>query len=195
MTESQQTPQLDTFTLFEPGAGGLTAFELDAVVSYAAEIADTATPGVVGSGHERPDIRRATVAWLFHSARNEWLFSRVWSLAHVANHALGWNFDLSGPRRAIQISAYDASQLGGFEWHLDIGPADSAARKISVAIELESAVEGGVLQFRPGPEPSSIVPSAGAATVFPAYLPHRVTPVTVGRRLSLVAWICGPPFR
>jgi PKHD-type hydroxylase len=129
------------------------------------------------------------------SEETAWLFSRVFSLAHAANKAGGWDFDLSGPHRALQLSSYEDTELGTFDWHLDLGSKQSALRKISVAIEIDRADEGGILQFRPGPNPQSLGLEPGAAAVFPAYLPHRLTPVTSGRRLSLVSWICGPPFR
>ena len=35
----------------------------------------------------------------------------------------------------------------------------------------------------------------GAATIFPAYVGHRVTPVERGTRRSPVAWVYGPSFR
>jgi len=34
----------------------------------------------------------------------------------------------------------------------------------------------------------------GAAIIFPSYMAHRVSPVTLGVRRSLVAWACGPTF-
>jgi len=35
----------------------------------------------------------------------------------------------------------------------------------------------------------------GNAVAFPAYIAHRVLPVSAGRRHALVAWIHGPGFR
>ena len=35
----------------------------------------------------------------------------------------------------------------------------------------------------------------GTAIIFPSFMAHRVAPVTVGERRSLVAWACGPTFR
>lgn len=151
--------------------------------------------GLVGGGSHRPEVRRSRVAWLGMSEETSWLFSRVFSLAHAANAAAGWNFDLTGPHKALQLSCYEDVELGAFDWHLDLGAKQSALRKVSVAIEIARADEGGVLQFRPGAHPYSVDLQPGAAAVFPAYLPHRLTPVTKGKRLSLVSWICGPPFR
>ena len=35
----------------------------------------------------------------------------------------------------------------------------------------------------------------GSIIIFPSFVYHRVTPVTIGRRHSLVGWIAGPTFR
>ena len=35
----------------------------------------------------------------------------------------------------------------------------------------------------------------GSIIVFPSFFTHRVTPVTKGTRMSLVAWVSGPLFR
>ena len=35
----------------------------------------------------------------------------------------------------------------------------------------------------------------GSIIIFPSFVYHRVTPVTHGRRHSLVGWIAGPTFR
>ena len=83
------------------------------------------------------------------SDQTDWLFSRVFSLAHAASRVAGWGFELSGPHKALQLSTYDETELGAFDWHLDLGPGKSGTRKISVAIEIDQADEGGVLQFGP----------------------------------------------
>jgi len=35
----------------------------------------------------------------------------------------------------------------------------------------------------------------GTVIVFPSFLEHRVTPVTKGKRMSLIGWIQGAKFR
>ena len=39
-----------------------------------------------------------------------------------------------------------------------------------------------------------IKPKQGDMILFPSYLPHRVRPVRVGTRYSLVLWFAGPPL-
>ena len=37
--------------------------------------------------------------------------------------------------------------------------------------------------------------SKGTMIIFDSRIPHRVTPVTKGTRISLVAWMLGPKLR
>ena len=60
-----------------------------------------------------------------------------------------------------------------------------------------TAYSGGSLEFCTGVGASGadLIGAQGAMVVFPAYQAHRVTPVVRGQRLSLVAWLDGPPYR
>ena len=46
-----------------------------------------------------------------------------------------------------------------------------------------------------GSQPTTIEMPLGRVVAFPSYVLHRITPVTLGVRRSLVAWISGPRFR
>jgi PKHD-type hydroxylase len=52
-----------------------------------------------------------------------------------------------------------------------------------------------VLEVMPGTHLVAANTAQGAATVFPAFVLHRVTPVTSGTRYSLTVWCHGPKFR
>lgn len=77
-------------------------------------------------------------------------------------------------------------------------------RKISLTCNLNvpGDYEGGNLMFDFGPnnegdrfhECTEIRPQ-GSIIVFPSFLDHCVTPVTTGKRYSLVLWVLGYPFR
>ncbi len=77
-------------------------------------------------------------------------------------------------------------------------------RKLSTTINLNlpGEYEGGNLKFDFGPhtdgeryhECTEIRPQ-GSMVVFPSFVHHQVTPVTVGTRYSLVLWSLGQPFR
>lgn len=137
-------------------------------------------------------LRVGHIAWLQPGPETAWLYHTLGALFAEANS--GYGFHLEGMVDPIQFTLYGAGQH--FDWHLDLGPGSTATRKLSLTIQLSAGedYEGGELQFlnAPGmPVPRSL----GAATFFPSYLAHRVTPVTRGMRRSLVAWACGPSFR
>jgi PKHD-type hydroxylase len=192
--------------VYPPGRGGLSGQERLTAIAIAEGVSAKARPGTVYSADLRsrgvdPDVRRAHVARIELTDETRWLFSRVRSVADSANSLASWRFDLVGPARSIQASWYADSDRGMFDWHRDAEPwsphmrVAGNVRKIAVVIELQPAEEGGVLEFKLGNVRRSAASQPGSATVFPTFLPHRVTPVTRGCRLSLTSWIVGPQFR
>ena len=70
-------------------------------------------------------------------------------------------------------------------------------RQITIVLFLESSCEaepsggfrGGILRLFPDEgEPMDIIPKAGMLVAFPADMRHEVTPVTSGRRDTIVDW-------
>lgn len=136
--------------------------------------------------------RVSHISWITPDEQNSWLFHKLAVLFAQANRAFG--FELTGFIDALQYTTYGSGQH--FDWHLDIGADRSSARKLSMSLQLSMADEysGGSLEFAcvtAGDE----VRQLGSATFFPSYLAHRVSPVEVGMRRSLVAWAYGPAFR
>ncbi len=139
----------------------------------------------------RRDLRRTRVRWLNPSA-HKWVYQIIWTEANKANQL--FDFDVVPMHDTIQLARYDADESGFFDWHADTIPSD-LTRKISISVPLNSdnEFEGGQFEFGgSGRNPRQI---AGRPIMFPSWLLHRVTPVTRGRRYSLVAWIRGPNWR
>ena len=100
------------------------------------------------------------------------------------------------PLEYVQYTTYtpEMGEGGGhFDWHVDSRggqlenePPHLAKRVLSGSLVLEGPEEGGVLEVKDAP----VVPqTAGSAILFPSLnTSHRVTPVTRGRRVSLVGW-------
>lgn len=180
--------------LVPPDSGGFSLEELAALKCIVAN--QTPQAATVGPKAElNRDLRRARVAWREYAADTAWIFSRAVAFASFANRELGWNFDIRGPARALQLSRYDSADHGTFDWHMDTGHGRSRFRKLAVVMVIEAAEEGGQLECRTGSTPRSVPMRPGTAAIFPAYLQHRVTPVVRGQRVSVVSWMCGPPFR
>lgn len=136
--------------------------------------------------------RVSHIAWIEPNERTNWLFHRLGVLFTTVNRAYG--FDMVGFVDALQFTEYGPGQH--FDWHVDIGRDQTSLRKLSVTIQLsaDGDYDGGELDFVGlVPMPQSRI--QGSATFFPAFLGHRIHPVTRGVRRSLVAWGSGLPFR
>jgi PKHD-type hydroxylase len=152
-----------------------------------------ALPRNTGRVELGPDAYRVShIAWIEPEPDTHWLFHRLAMLFAQANEHYG--FELTGFVEALQYTRYGPEQH--FDWHLDIGAGQTSARKLSLSIQLSESDDyaGGELEFislTTGDEARR----PGTAIFFPAYMAHRVSPVTRGVRRSLVAWAYGPSFR
>lgn len=150
-------------------------------------------------GHDGPDlntgIRRTKLKWLNYNSENDWLYRR---LSHVVSslNALHFNFDISGFGEPIQLTNYESSVNGTYNWHQDFSPNVSIGRKLSIILQLTDASEydGGNLEIMTH-RPNVITKQRGTIVAFPSWTTHRVTPVTAGSRQSLVLWASGPSFK
>lgn len=140
------------------------------------------------------DIRRSEIRGLDYN-EYKWVYDAAWKIAKKANEK--YRFDIKPIREQIQLSMYDESIQGFYTWHPDCN-IYNMSRKISMSIPLSSPAEyvGGELQFMIGGEvPMTVAQPKGGVIVFPSYELHRVTPVSKGRRYSLVVWVGGPNWR
>ena len=106
-----------------------------------------------------------------------------------------WDFDIWGYHDSLQYTVYNGDG-GHYDWHADLGPGLSN-RKLSVVLQLSEGTDydGGELQINPGGSILSVPKQLGLLCFFPSFLLHRVTPVTSGKRISLVTWLCGANLR
>lgn len=140
-------------------------------------------------------IRQTAIQWLAETEETAWIYSRLTRVVAQANRE-AFNFAIAGFDEEAQISRY---QDGGFyDWHIDRGGKGPASRfrKLGVSIQLSppTGYDGGDLELNPDGHVVTAPRTQGTAVVFPAYMLHRVTPVTSGVRHSLVIWAHGPDF-
>lgn len=143
------------------------------------------------------DIRRADLAWLEDIPAADWVMDKMVRLVAQANRE-GFGFDLDDFAESAQIARYGADRQGHFDWHSDIGAGPLAARrKLTVVVQLSdpAAYQGGAMELRPDSNVAQADLKLGTATIFPSFVLHRVTPVTIGARWSLTLWAHGPAFR
>ena len=117
---------------------------------------------------------------------------------HLANEAI-WRFALTGFDLENDPPNFVSYPVGAhYDWHLDFG-LSFTTRKLSFVMPLAdpSTYEGGDFEMFPpfAEEKREEVKQLGNLILFPSYVPHRILPVTNGRRLSLVGWAHGPSFR
>ena len=153
-------------------------------------------PGEIGSSEELTivdEIRKSVISWIPYQAGTEWIYDRLAECAIIANKEMDWNFHLSGFGDEMQYTKYFGTDKGHYSWHGDIGPG-VPHRKLSIVIQLsnETDYEGGIVQLSKGSHTVDVPKLKGTVVIFPSFVLHRVLPVTLGERRSLVSWISGP---
>lgn len=97
----------------------------------------------------------------------------------------------------LQYTIYNQGQF--YKKHVDYNDellAGNIMRKLSFSIQLTdpSEYEGGELCGYVSDVPIIAEKKKGSLILFPSFLLHEVTPVTKGKRVSLVGWVVGPRF-
>lgn len=182
---------------FPPGAGGLTAEQVDHFLA-AVDVSKMSDGRISPAADRRvdPSIRSSGVQWIGVEEAGQAFFSHLFTLASVANRERGWDFVLAGMAAKIQATRYAALGMQHYTWHMDWGPGPTRNRKITAVVHLSdpAGYSGGRLQLTNGRVPVVADHAPGTVTVFPSFIMHRVTPMSVGVRFSAVAWVLGPPF-
>ena len=181
-------------TPFHTIPDALSAAECDRLLDQVAN-APLKDAGLVRQTNHQ--LRRADIAWLDDIAGTDWLMDRMMRTVSTANRD-AYGFDLADFGESAQVARYGAERQGHFDWHSDIGAGQWAAkRKLTVVVQLSDPAdyEGGTLNLWPNSTVVDAPRAKGTATVFPSFVLHRVTPVTLGTRWSLTLWAHGPGFR
>jgi len=143
--------------------------------------------------------RKGRVAWLPKIQQTKFVYEKIFNLAEKANQE-NWRFDLIGLLEDCQYTTYESheEESGDFYGcHLDIDGPSGVKRKVSAVVQLTdpSEYEGGDLEIYTCDKPFYAPKKQGYCLLFPSFLLHKVTPVTKGKRNSLVLWVSGKPFK
>jgi|TARA_R100000030_G_C3224074_1_gene116672 PKHD-type hydroxylase len=149
--------------------------------------------GGIPDGVRDDSIRNSKLRWWYET---HWACSIMSHYIGVANKN-NWEYDLQ-MLESIQISIYDKD--GHYGWHSDYGTSSNPnkTRKLSASLVVSDPSEytGGDLEFIDYQGCIIKAPKEkGTIIVFDSRVPHRVTPITDGRRVSLVTWMNGPKLR
>ena len=168
--------------------------------------------------NKKQGVRNSEIAWLTDKS----IYDLIIPAVKDANTQSGWFWKITGGEK-IQFTKYGIDQF--YDWHVDGGSDFNATytggylydyesgnvstsmgtvRKISMTVNLVDGneYEGGNLEFDFGSvsgkdriKTCDEIRPKGSLTVFPSFIPHRVTPITSGTRYSLVLWNLGLPFK
>ncbi len=124
------------------------------------------------------------------------LAEHVTRVIHDANCEM-FGYDIWYHVKYLQYTTYNGTVGGEFPWHTDsflFGKPSVQKLTIIVGLTDKDHYEGGTLEIM-NRTPVELKLTAGEVVVFPSILQHRVTPVTRGRRQTLVTWFSGPMWR
>lgn len=149
------------------------------------------------TGVQLEDMRLSTVAWVTPDDKSNWLYQRLSDLVRKVNDNY-FGFNLWGFMDNFQYTIYEESNKGPgdhYNWHIDQLSEGQYARKLSMVMQLSDPqdYEGGELWVH-GLQKNVLPKELGIIHFFPSYTLHRVTPVTSGKRMTLVGWASGPDF-
>ena len=127
---------------------------------------------------------------------NEKLNNKLKMVFELANHSI-FKYNIQEMEK-VKILRYENG--GKYKWHTDTGAKETSTRKLTAVVQLsdETNYEGGDLEFgitdETGKNNHKANKTRGSITIFPSFLSHRVTPVTMGKRYSLITWMLGDCF-
>jgi PKHD-type hydroxylase len=182
----------------------VTADICDQVISYALKLEQQMPTLGYDSGSQNENFRRSRVRWIDVNVNPEFTFiyDLMWkALIKINQDWFSFNVTSLPP---MQFTEYEESYQGEYQLHQDVFWVNggSTHRKISLVLQLSDPAnyEGGNLMFeKVGSEPSNAdyeaMRARGTIVAFPSFVYHKLTPVTRGKRYSLVAWFEGPKFQ
>jgi PKHD-type hydroxylase len=173
--------------------GVFTPEECDKIVNYGNNL-PTEKAGIGSLNIEQQDKRATTISWIMPTNEIGWLYNKLASIILDVNKE-AFNFHLYGFTEMLQFTTYNAPG-DHYVFHTDKifnGPI----RKLSFTLQLTDPInyEGGDLVYKIQEEDQIVPKTQGTLCIFPSYTLHKVTPVTKGKRQSLVGWLGGPNFK
>ena len=188
-----ELPMLHHFAEFLFSDALFTPQEIDRINSYW-DASQSGQAELEGGETVKEDLRKSAVIGLEATAEYQWMYDKLANICLQCNNER-YFFHLTGFYEQLQLAEYGVDDF--FDWHLDFGVGLASPRKMSISVQLsdENDYEGGDLEFMINQKQVKAPRKRGTVIIFPSFILHRVTPITKGKRRSLVGWISGPPFR
>lgn len=183
----------------EPFVYGFDCFTEDeiALIEELAAESEEKGDGELERGTLDKNFRKSNISWIHTSEKSEKIYRKLSDQINQINDKF-YRFDIF-EIETIQYTEYEGSMQGCYKSHSDDGYDFNLFRKLSLSVQLSDPSEyvgGDFLFYRNTISEPSIAPKEkGTIIVFPSFVIHEITPVTQGKRKSLVAWIQGPRFK
>ena len=156
-----------------------------------------------------PNVRKTTEYYLLPQKDNEfrpdqpnndwnWLLNKISTMVNMINDKI-YHFDIETNDGELKMIEYEKG--GHYTWHADFNPGICSLRKLVAIVKLTypSEYECGDVQFgfevKETGEWFKMNKLKGSLTIFPAFLSHRVTPVTKGKRYVIQELFIGDHFK
>jgi PKHD-type hydroxylase len=170
-----------------------TPEECQKIIDYANQF-EKVNAGVTYKGELNSEIRESKIVWVSPDPEISWVYQRLTNIITKLNTDY-FNFDLFGFIEGFQFTEYNAPS-GHYGKHVD-SIYNGTVRKLSFVLQLSDPkyYQGGELLIHLHDNPDVMKKEQGTLVAFPSPTLHEVTPITEGRRYSLVGWITGKPFK
>jgi len=170
-----------------------TSEECQKIIDYAEQF-EKRDAGISYEAKLNSEIRESKVVWITPDLEIKWLYQKLTAIITKLNEDY-FRFDLFGFIEAFQFTEYNAPS-GHYGKHID-SVYNGTVRKLSFVLQLSDPKDyvGGELQLHLEKTPNVMKKEQGTLIVFPSPTLHEVTPITKGKRYSLVGWITGKPFK
>jgi len=118
---------------------------------------------------------------------------------HINKTFFGFDLFETCDGDVLLLNVYDGDKKSEYGWHTD-GTKEHEVYDFKLTVLLNLSQEyyaGGELKIfaNGGEQVLDAFAKPGAICVFPSYIPHKVSNVTFGKRISLTQFYLGPKFR
>ena len=177
-----------------------TPKECDSIIerAYQNEFEDSTVGNPIYGGQKiNHDYRKSRIQWMGRDRFDD-VFDKLWkSTIEVNQEYFGFHIDFLP---SLQFTEYDESYAGEFKHHNDMiwMTEHDRHRKLSCIIHLTDPNEFEGCQLNMECESQDFPlkdTTRGTVVWFHALATHWVTPITKGRRNSVVCWFEGPQWR
>ena len=147
-----------------------------------------------------PRYRQVTAWGIDQTKETNWIWQRLINNVITANNRW-WNYDIVGILETLELHYYDSTNNSStrkdyYDLHTD-NEYPFSCRKISFSVELSdpNTYQGAQLNLYVKETPSILPKTRGTMIMFPSFILHEVTPISEGKRWSLVGWVSGHQLR